>query len=98
MLDVNVVVQKLNAYEIPTLLEFITKKDLTPYLIFLNYPLENSLLNLEEEQARIMDFYFNDISTRGSQPELVKILIDFYKKTSPENRLRFSEHFLELRK
>lgn len=79
-LEINCVVQQDNAYEIPSILEFIRGKGIKPYLIFLNYPLDFSLLNWPlEKQKDVLKFYLEDFE-QSKDPELFKIAMDLLRK------------------
>lgn len=94
--EVNFVVQKLNAFEVPSFLQFVRAKGLIPYLIFLNHPLDHSLLNTSsEEQQKIIQFYLEDFK-RSKDPELAKLILTMFKKLDRIGQANLANDILSL--
>lgn len=101
-LELNFVVQQDNAYEVPSFLAFARSKGIKPYLIFLNYPLDYSLLKLTvEKQKEILTFYLEDFE-KSQDPELFKIAMDMLKKLPKHSQVdilsRAGQLFLKAQK
>jgi len=100
-IEVNFVVQKLNAFEVPSFLSFVRKKKLQPYLIFLNHPDEHSLLTLkEQEKVSLLKFYIADQAERPpseKDPELTKLILTLFKKLEKSSQAQFLELIIGLK-
>lgn len=86
-IEVNMVIQRENAYEVPSILQFVRGHGLAPYLTLLLHPEENSLIKLSEaEQMDIFKFYLSDFK-ENKDPELMKLMMKYVRQMPSEMRL-----------
>ena len=99
-LDINMVVQMENAYEVPAMISFARKKDIGLHLILLRHPDDFSLVRLLDSDPKkyhdLIASFIHDNKTLKS-PQLFILIMEMIDFLSPQDKLIFVDEITKMK-